>query len=69
MTKNNNENNENSLKSWATGKLASIALGLAVVYFIYKTGMIKKAFNLLKKDKGKRTDSQQSDAGTSAKVG
>jgi hypothetical protein len=31
--------------------------------------MIKKAFNLLKKDKGKRTDSQQSDAGTSAKVG
>ncbi|MDR1670243.1 MAG: hypothetical protein LBR43_00770 [Spiroplasmataceae bacterium] len=64
MTKNNENNKENSLYSWATGKLASIALGLAVVYFIHKTGMISKAFGFFKKDKGK-----QPDAGTSAKVG
>jgi hypothetical protein len=37
------ENQEdNSLKSWATGKLAMFALGLACGYFIYKTGLIQK---------------------------
>jgi len=34
--------NENTLKSWATGKLAMFALGLAVGYFIYKSGLIQK---------------------------
>jgi len=37
-----NENQEDSLKSWATGKLAMFALGLAVGYFVYKTGLIQK---------------------------
>ena len=37
-----NENQENSLQSWATGKLAMFALGLAVGYFVYKTGLIQK---------------------------
>ena len=38
-----NENQEdNSLKAWATGKLAMFALGLACGYFIYKTGLIQK---------------------------
>jgi len=36
------ENPENSLQSWATGKLAMFALGLAAGYFIYKTGLIQK---------------------------
>jgi Ca2+/Na+ antiporter len=40
---NNNENkNNNSLYAWATGDLASIAIGLAVGAFIYKTGVIQK---------------------------
>jgi len=35
-------NNENTLKSWATGKLAMFAIGLAVGVFIYKSGLIQK---------------------------
>lgn len=44
--------NENTLKSWATGKLAMFAIGLAAGYFIYKTGLIQKITNKLfnKKD-------------------
>jgi len=34
--------NENTLKSWATGKLAMLAIGLAVGYFIYKSDLIQK---------------------------
>ncbi|WNE40123.1 MAG: hypothetical protein GBAus27B_000190 [Mycoplasmataceae bacterium] len=66
MTKNNENNKENFLYSWANGRIASIALGLAVVYFIHKTKMINKALGFFKKDKGKRTDSYQPDTGTSA---
>jgi len=36
------ENQENSLQSWATGKLAMFAIGLAAGYFIYKSGLIQK---------------------------
>jgi hypothetical protein len=36
-----NEQN-NTLKAWATGKLAMFAIGLAVGYFIYKSGLIQK---------------------------
>ena len=36
------ENQENSLQSWATGKLAMFAIGLATGYFIYKSGLIQK---------------------------
>ena len=35
-------NNENTLKSWATGKLAMFAIGLAVGVFIYKSGLIQQ---------------------------
>ncbi|RHZ36389.1 hypothetical protein [endosymbiont GvMRE of Glomus versiforme] len=35
-------NEESTLKSWATGKLAMFALGLAVGYFIYNSGLIQK---------------------------
>jgi phosphate/sulfate permease len=38
---------ENTLKSWATGKLAMFAIGLAVGYFIYKSGLIQKVSNKL----------------------
>lgn len=38
----NQQNQDNSLKSWATGKLAMFAIGLAAGYFIYKTGLIQK---------------------------
>jgi len=44
--------NENTLKSWATGKLAMLAIGLAVGYFIYKSDLIQKLTGklLAKKD-------------------
>lgn len=43
MTKNNeNLENENSWTSWATGKLAMFAIGLAAGYFLYQTGMLQK---------------------------
>ena len=36
----NQENN--NLQSWATGKLAMFAIGLAAGYFIYKSGLVQK---------------------------
>jgi len=39
---NNNEENENTLMSWATGKLVIYAIGIAAGIFIYKSGMIQK---------------------------
>lgn len=39
MTK---ENQENTLQSWATGKLSMLAIGLAVGIFLYKAGIIQK---------------------------
>ena len=39
MTKNNEEN---TLQSWATGKLAMSLIGLAVGIFLYKAGIIQK---------------------------
>ena len=35
-------NEQNTLKSWATGKLAMFAIGLAVGVFIYKSGLVQK---------------------------
>lgn len=35
-------NNENTLKSWATGKLVMFAMGLAVGIALYKMGLIQK---------------------------
>ena len=37
-----NEYESNTLKSWATGKLAMLAIGLAVGYFIYQSGLLQK---------------------------
>jgi hypothetical protein len=39
---NNQEENTNTLKSWATGKLAMFAIGLAAGYFLYSSGIIQK---------------------------
>ncbi|KLL03650.1 MAG: hypothetical protein MRERV_36c035 [Mycoplasmataceae bacterium RV_VA103A] len=36
------ENQENTLQSWATGKVAMFALGLAVGIFLYKAGIIQR---------------------------
>ena len=36
------ENPENSLQSWATGKLAMFAIGLAAGYFLYQSGILQK---------------------------
>ena len=42
---------QSTLKSWVTGKLAMFAIGLAVGYFIYKSGLIQKVTGkLFKKD-------------------
>lgn len=35
-------NENNTLKAWATGKLAMFALGLGVAYFLYRGGLIQK---------------------------
>jgi len=43
MTKSNhNEENENTLMSWATGKLVIYAIGIAAGIFIWKSGMLQK---------------------------
>ena len=44
MTRPNNPENENqnTLMSWATGKVAIYAIGIAAGIFIYKSGMIQK---------------------------
>ena len=36
------KNEESTLKSWATGKLAMFAIGLAAGYALYKMGLIQK---------------------------
>ena len=38
----NEQENQNTLQSWATGKIAMLALGLAVGIFLYKAGLIQK---------------------------
>ena len=53
MTKTNENKNENTLYSWATGTVASVAIGLAVGTFIYKSGILHK---VLGKFFGKKTD-------------
>ena len=46
------QNEQNTLKSWATGKLAMFAIGLAVGIAVYKMGLIQKLTSkiLSKKD-------------------
>ena len=36
------EENTNTLKDWATGKLAMFAIGLAAGYFLYSSGILQK---------------------------
>lgn len=52
MRNETNLKEKNTLYSWATGKLAMLAIGLAVGYFIYKSGLIQKVTGKLfaKKD-------------------
>lgn len=58
MTKpNENIENQNTLYAWATGKFASIAIGLATGIFIYQSGIIPKVFGkLFKKDSEKQKE-------------
>jgi len=52
MTRNNeNLENQNTLMSWATGKLAMFAIGLTVGFFIYQSGLIQKVTGKLFKKK------------------
>jgi hypothetical protein len=39
---NENQENTNTLASWATGKVAMFAIGLAVGIFLYKAGILQK---------------------------
>ena len=41
---NNNQNieNENTLQSWATGKVAMFTIGLMVGIFLYRAGVLQK---------------------------
>ena len=39
---NSKEENQNTLASWATGKLAMFALGLAAGWFLYQSGIFQK---------------------------
>ena len=36
------EENTNTLKEWATGKLSLFAIGLAAGYFLYSSGVLQK---------------------------
>ena len=46
-----NQNQENTLSSWATGKLAMFAIGLAAGYFLYQSGILQKVTGKLFKKK------------------
>ena len=48
---NNNQENNNSLKAWATGKVAMFAIGLAAGYFIYQSGLLQKVNSKIFKKK------------------
>ena len=53
----NNEDNQNTWQSWATGRLASVVLGIAVGYALYKLGVIQKLTGkLFNRNKGKNTE-------------
>ena len=43
----NPEKEENTLASWATGKLAMFTIGLMVGIFLYKAGVIQKVTSKL----------------------
>jgi len=43
----NPNTNENTLKSWATGKLAMFTIGLLAGYALYNFGVIQKLTNKL----------------------
>lgn len=64
MTKTNDNKNENTLYSWATGNLASIAIGLAVGTFIYKSGILQKTMGKFfgKTDNRPKTDPKETNA-------
>ena len=51
---NPNPENQNTLASWATGKVAMSLIGLAVGIFLYKSGVLQKVtgklFNKTKKE-------------------
>ena len=60
MTKpNENIENQNTLYAWATGKFASIAIGLATGIFIYQSGIIPKVFGKLWKSDPKNQSKQK----------
>ncbi len=42
MTNPNNQENQNTLASWATGKTAMVLIGLAVGIFLHESGMVQK---------------------------
>ena len=50
---NPNPENQNTLKSWATGRVAMSLIGLAVGIFLYKSGIAQKVIGKLftKKEK------------------
>ena len=52
MNRNENQENQNTLVSWATGKVAMFAIGLAVGIFLYKSGVIQKVTGKLFSKKG-----------------
>jgi len=43
----NQEENQNTLKSWATGKLSMFTIGLLAGYALYQFGIIQKLSNKL----------------------
>ena len=54
MANNQNENN-NTLSAWATGKLAMFGLGLAVGIFLYQSGILSKLTGKLFNRKDEKT--------------
>ena len=57
---NENIENENSWTSWATGKLAMFAIGLAAGYFLYQSGILQKLTGKLFSKKEERNQESKS---------
>ena len=56
---NPNPENQNTLQSWATGKVAMSLIGLAVGIFLHESGMIQKLTGKLFSKKDKENNSKE----------
>jgi len=58
---NPNPENENTLQSWVTGKVAMSLIGLAVGIFLHESGVLQKLTGKLFSKKEKENNSKEKD--------